>query len=132
MTAPPFRGNDGDLTAGSVEVVVSCQQQSPGETACASHGLRSPGPKRFPACRLRQPSVRGPQPAHGEFDGTVRQFTPPVRRSICGDDVLVIGSTIRNEILNRPLSIIRSASLPEPAFQPRQPRDATGNRLPTT
>ena len=55
----------------------SCPQQAPGETACASRGLRRPVRERSPAFRLRPPSVRGSQPAHGEFDGAVRQFAPP-------------------------------------------------------
>ncbi len=37
----------------------------------------TPVRERSPAFRLRPPSVRGSQPAHGEFDGAVRQFTPP-------------------------------------------------------
>src|ERR1700694_2144953 len=54
-----------------------CPQQAPSETACASRGLRRPGRGRSPLFRLRPPSVRGSQPAHGEFDGAVRQFAPP-------------------------------------------------------
>jgi hypothetical protein len=47
-----------------------CARQAPGETACVSRGLR----RR--TIRLRPPSVRGPQAAHGELDSTVPQFAP--------------------------------------------------------
>ena len=46
--------------------------------ASASRGLpRRSVRVRPPAFRHRQPSVRGSQPAHGEFDRAVRQFAPP-------------------------------------------------------
>ena len=39
--------------------------------------------------------------------------------------------TVRNELSNRLLWIIRSGNLPGPAFQPHRPRDETGSRRPT-
>jgi hypothetical protein len=51
-------------------------QQAPGETARVSQGLRRPIRERSPATHLRPPSVRCPQPAHGEFDPAVRQLAP--------------------------------------------------------
>ena len=39
--------------------------------------------------------------------------------------------TVRNELSNLLLWIIRSGNLPGPAFQPHKPHDETGSRLPT-
>src|ERR1700733_4871962 len=68
---PLRRWRFGDWTGQSY-----CPQQAPGETARVSQGLRRPIRERSPASHLRPPSVRCPQPAHGEFDLAVRKLAP--------------------------------------------------------
>src|ERR1035441_6346853 len=63
-------------------------------------------------------SVPAPQHARGRFIAVFRH-------------VVLFAPTVRNELSNRLLWIIRSGNLPGPAFQPHQPHDETGSRLPT-